>query len=119
MDRTSASMATFRTVASGHPGIVVCIDTGTGAVPLPHRASLEVRSGDAAGRAVVRGHQMSSTGSAKVSEDTARDSPTLAELDASVGLYDSGPDDAVVAHYRSDGELLAAMQHRRAELRAD
>lgn len=62
---------------------------------------------------------MSSTGSAKASQDTVQDSPTLAELDASVGLYDSEPDDAVAAHYRSDGELLAAMQRRRAELSAD
>ena len=40
---------------------------------------------------------MSITGSAKVSEDAVQDSPTLADLDASTGLYESAPDDTVVA----------------------
>ena len=62
---------------------------------------------------------MSITGSAKVSEDAVQDSPTLADLDASTGLYEPAPDDAVAARYHNDEELLAAMQRRRSELLAD
>ncbi len=62
---------------------------------------------------------MSITGSAKVNEDAVQDSPTLADLDASTGLYESAPDDAVTARCHSDEELFAAMQHRRSELSAE
>ncbi|WP_419854454.1 hypothetical protein [Candidatus Poriferisodalis sp.] len=54
-----------------------------------------------------------------MSEDAVHDSPTLADLDASTGLHESAPDDAVAARYHSDEELLAAMQRRRSELPAD
>lgn len=67
----------------------------------------------------MRGNEMSITGSAKVSEDAVQDSPTLADLDASTGLYESAPGDAIAARYHSDEELLAAMQRRRSELPAD
>ena len=62
---------------------------------------------------------MSITGATKANEDTAQASPTLADLDASAGLYESGPDDTVAVRYRSDAELLAAMQRRRSEPPAD
>ena len=62
---------------------------------------------------------MDITDSAAGSEYALQRSPTLADLDASVGLYESGSDNAVAARYRSDHELLAAMQRRRSELPAD
>ena len=62
---------------------------------------------------------MDITGSATGSERALQRSPTLADLDASVGLYESGSDNAVAVRYRGDAELLAAVQHRRSELPAD
>ena len=62
---------------------------------------------------------MSVTGSTKVNEETAQNSPTLADLDESAGLYESGPDDTVAVRYHSDAELLTAMQRRRSELPTD
>lgn len=53
---------------------------------------------------------MSITGSTKVNEDAAQESPTLADLDASAGLYESGPDDTIAVRYHSDAELLTARQ---------
>ena len=55
---------------------------------------------------------MSTTGSAQVRGDLARDEVTIADLDASTGSYRSGPDDAVVVRYYSDEALLAATQCR-------
>lgn len=61
----------------------------------------------------------STSASPKVSGDAAQDSPSLAELDAHAGRYESGPDDNVAVRYHSDDELLTAMRRRRSGLTAD
>lgn len=58
----------------------------------------------------MRGDDMSITGSAHVKHDAMPDELALEDLDASSGLYESGPDDAVVVRYYSDEALFASMQ---------
>ena len=60
----------------------------------------------------MRGDDMSSTGSAQMEGEATRDEPTLEDLDASTGVYESVPDDAVVVRYYSDEVLLASMRCR-------
>ena len=55
---------------------------------------------------------MSSTGSGQIQGEATRDELTLEHLDASTGVYESVPDDAVVVRYHSDEALLASMRCR-------
>lgn len=55
---------------------------------------------------------MSITGSAHGKHDAMPDELALEDLDASTGVYESGPDDAVVVRYYSDEALLVSMRCR-------